>query len=322
MTLQQLQYIVALDEYRHFVRAAEACKVTQSTLSSMIKSLENELDAVIFDRKAHPVKPTEIGEKIISKARVVLFNAGQLAELANEERAAGTGHIAMGIIPTVSPYILPGMVSALKRYPGLSVKFSEAGTDVLAASLKKAELDVAIMASGVGVDSDLLEIPLYHEKFLAYVTPGDPLFVKEVLEPADLPGEDLWVLREGHCFRNQISGFCDLARNHSALYESGSIDTLLRVLDANGGHTIIPQMHLDFLTDVQRLNIREIRMSGNPSLHPVIADAAGEPVREIVLVIRHDYVRERFLNIIADIVKSVVPEQMLDLNLRRFPIRL
>lgn len=307
MTLQQLQYIVALDEYRHFVRAAEACGVTQSTLSSMIKSLENELDAVIFDRKSHPVKPTEIGERIIEKARVVLFNAEQLSEITAEERGTAVGKINMGIIPTVSPYILPGMVGKLKEYPGLAIHFSESGTEAIVGSLKKAELDMGILATPL-YDAELLEIPLYHEKFYAYVTPDDPLYESDMLDPYLLPGDNLWVLQEGHCFRNQIEGFCELAREHSAVYESGSIDTLLRVLDANGGHTIIPQMHLPYLSEEGMKNIRKI---GLP-----------EPVREISLVIRKDYVRERFLNIISDIIKAVVPDDMIDSRLKKFAVRL
>ncbi len=307
MTLQQLQYIVAVDEYRHFVRAAESCGVTQSTLSSMIKSLENELDAVIFDRKAHPVIPTAIGEKIIEKARVVLFNAGQLEEITAEEKGVGTGKINMGIIPTVSPYILPGMVKKLGEYPGLAIRFSESSTEVLVDSLKKAELDMCILSTPLHEDI-LLEIPLYYEKFYAYVTSGDPLYQFETLEPQVLPGDNLWVLREGHCFRNQIEGFCELAREHSAVYESGSIDTLIRVLDINGGHTIIPQMHLPYLSEAQLKNVRKI--------------SSPEPVREISLVIRKDYVRERFLNIISDIIKTIVPVDMLDSRLKKFPVRL
>ncbi len=307
MTLQQLQYIVAIDEHRHFVRAAEACGVTQSTLSSMVKGLENELDVVIFDRKSHPVKPTEIGERIIEKARVVLFNAEQLSEITAEERGMVTGKINMGIIPTVSPYILPGMVSRLKEYPGLAISFSESKTEAIIDALKKAELDMGILATPL-YDTELLEIPLYHEKFYAYVTPGDPLYEYDTLEPNLLPGDNLWVLQEGHCFRNQIEGFCELARKHSAVYESGSIDTLLRVLDVNGGHTIIPQMHLGYLPDLKMKNVRKIGMP--------------EPEREISLVIRKDYARERFLNIIADIIKTIVPDDMLDPRLKQFKIRL
>ena len=307
MTLQQLQYIVAIAEHRHFVRAADACGVTQSTLSSLVKSLENELDAVIFDRKAHPVRPTEIGEKIIEKARVVLFNAEQLSEMTAEEKGVGQGKINMGIIPTVSPYLLPGIVRRLAEYPGLSIKFSEARTEAVVDALKKAEIDIGILATPLH-DSELLEIPVYHEKFYAYVTPGDPLYDSDVIDPRMLPGDNLWVLQEGHCFRNQIEGFCELARKHSAVYESGSIDTLLRVLDMNGGHTIIPQMHLEYLSDLRMKNVRKIGMP--------------EPEREISLVIRKDYVRERFLNIISDIIKTIVPDDMLDSRIKKFKIRL
>lgn len=324
MTLQQLEYIVAVDKHRHFVTAAQACGVTQPTLSSMIKSLENELDIVIFDRKSHPVKPTTLGAEIISKAKVVLFNAGQLQTIADEAKGVETGSISMGIIPTVSPYLMPGMVCGLKKRPGLVVKFSEAPTNRILEALKKAELDIAILATPLN-DPELLEIPLYHEKFYAYVTPSDSLYSEDEIAPEQLPGENLWILREGHCFRNQISGFCDLARNHSAVYESGSIDTLLRVLDSIGGHTIIPQMHIDYLTENQKLNVRPIvsePVADVDGIGGIAKFPAGAPTREISLVVRNDYVHERLLNILADIIKDVVPEQMIDSALKKFPVRL
>lgn len=307
MTLQQLQYIIAVDKYRHFVKAAEACGVTQSTLSTMIRNLENELDATIFDRTAHPVRPTYIGEKIIAQAKIVLFNTGQLEEITKNERSTVSGSVQMGIIPTVSPYILPKMFRYIGTYHELHLSVIEARTSAIIEKLKKAELDMAIMATPLG-EHDLLEIPLYYEKFYAYISPAGPLYQQEKVTPKQLPGKDLWLLQEGHCFRNQIINLCNSNASHSAVYEAGNIDTLVRVVDENGGHTIIPELHIQFLSEMQKGNIREI----TPSLS----------VREISLVIRNDFVKERILNIISDIVKNIIPDNMIDTRLKKYAVKI
>lgn len=307
MTLQQLQYIVAVDNHRHFVKAAESCGVTQSTLSTMIRNLEYELDAVIFDRSSHPVQPTGIGEKIISQARIVLFNAGQLSEITSSEKNLSSGSIDLGIIPTVAPYILPRMFSKIRRHPGVSFRAIEARTATIIDRLRKAEIDMAILSTPLG-DSSLLEIPLYYERFYAYISPDDRLWSEKTVSVSQLPGDELWILQEGHCFRNQIENLCGKDKAHSMVYESGSIDTLIKVVDENGGHTVIPELHLRYLTDVQKANVREI--------------ASPEPVREISLVIRNDYVKERMLNMVSDAVREIIPEDMLDSRLGKFAIRI
>lgn len=307
MNLQQLQYIVAVDKYRHFVKAAESCGITQSTLSSMIRNLENELDVTIFDRNAHPVRPTATGEKIIAQARNVLFNARQLEEIPSMEKSAVSGNIHLGIIPTIAPYILPKFFKEIRQIPGISAQASERQTSALVERLKRAELDMAIMATPLNI-SELLEIPLYYEKFFAYVSPEDPLYDSDGIDVKRLPGMDLWLLQEGHCFRNQAINLCSSGTSHSAMYEAGSIDTLVKVVDMNGGHTIIPELHLQFLDAGQRKNVRNIIPS--------------DSVREVSLVIRNDYVKEGLLNTVSDVIRKIIPENMIDSRLKKFAIRI
>ncbi len=302
-----MQYVAALDEYRHFVRAADACGVSQSTLSTMIRNLEDELDVVIFDRTSHPVVPTEIGKKVIAQAKVVLFNAGQLSEIALAERSVSSGRLSIGVIPTVAPCILPQFFGMMKNYPDIELSVMEARTANIVGKLKRAEIDMAILATPLN-EEGLLEIPLYYERFHAYISPEDPLYSSDMVTPASLSGENLWILQEGHCFRNQIENLCGRKWKHSMVYEAGSIDTLVKVVDMNGGHTIIPELHVSFLDDVQKQNIR------------CVSDP--EPVREVSLVVRNDYVRERMLNIVADAVKNIIPDRMLDSRLKRFAIRI
>lgn len=308
MTLNQLEYIVAVDKFRHFVRAAESCNVTQSTLSSMVHKLENELDVIIFDRNSHPVEPTKIGEKIISQAKVLLYNAEQLKELVLSELNQDEGNVKIGIIPTVAPYILPKLFKEIRKSnPQLSIEVTEAMTENLLRKLRQADLDM-IIASTPLEQEDLLEIPIYYEKFLAYICPGEPLFKENPVEAADIPSSHLWVLKEGHCLRNQVLNICNQKSAFSSAYEAGSIDTLVRIVDDNGGYTIIPELHVNFLNEKQRQNVRKIV---NP-----------EPVREVSIVIRQDFVKERILNIISDSLKKIIPEEMIDSRLKKFAIKL
>ncbi len=308
MTISQLEYIVAVDRHRNFVKAAEACGVTQPTLSSMIQKLEFELDVVIFDRSSHPVKPTLLGEEIIKQAKVTLYNASQIQEIVSSKREEQSGELLLGIIPTVAPYILPKFFQVFRsKHPGIKMKVSETRTKLIVEQLERAELDMAILATPLA-NEGLLEIPLYYEKFVAYVSPSESLYAEEEILSAKMPTERLWVLQEGHCLRNQVFNFCHKQADTSSIYEAGSIDTLVKIVDANGGYTIIPELHIDLLCEAQRKNIRHL--------------TAPAPVREISLVIRRDFVREKMLNIVADAVKAVIPEQMLDGRLKKFAIKL
>ena len=308
MTLQQMEYIVALDNYRHFVKAAEACGITQSTLSSMIQKLELELGVTLFDRKAHPLKPTEVGEEVIRQAKVVLYNTSQLQELVVSKKGEATGELRLGIASTIAPYILPKLFKYLsKHHPGIHLFVEEARVDDLTAKLERAELDVALMATPV-VGEELLEIPLYKEKFLAYVSPKESMYHDKTIETMTLTSENVWVLRESYCPRSGALPFCQCNTCRNAVYEAGSIETLLKVVDENGGYSIIPELHVPLLCEEQKNNVRPLQ---NP-----------EPARIVAFIIRQDFVRERMLNILLDAVKSIVPREMIHPRLHKFPIKL
>ncbi|MCK9626666.1 MAG: LysR substrate-binding domain-containing protein [Bacteroidales bacterium] len=308
MTIQQLEYIVAVDKYRHFVKASKACKITQSTLSSMIQKLESELNITIFDRNVHPVKPTKIGINVINQAKIILHNFNQLKEMVLSEREQTIGKINLGIIPTIAPYILPKLFEELKiKYPGLKMHVSEIRTNEIIESLQKAELDMAILATPLEIN-DLFEIPLYYEKFVAYVSPSEPLFNMTEINPSEMPTKHMWLLQEGHCLRKQIFNFCEKKSDYSSIYEAGSIDTLVKIVDKNGGYTIIPELHIELLDKSQQKNIRQF--------------SSPQPMREISLVVRQDYVREKILNIIAEAIKTIIPEHMIDSRLKKFAIKL
>lgn len=308
MNIQQMEYIVALDTHRHFVKAAQSCGVSQPTLSTLINKLEEELDTVIFDRNCHPIRPTVIGEQIINQAKVVLYNISQLKEIALSEREQNTGLLRLGVIPTVAPYILPGLFQEMRTsQPQIELQVSEQQTHIIVDQLRKAELDMAILATPLGLE-DILEIPLYYEKFLAYISPQESIYQEQEISAAQMPTQHLWVLKEGHCMRNQIFNFCDGSSDYNGFYEAGSITTLVNIVDANGGYTVIPELHKNLLHHEQKTNIREFS-------HPA-------PVREISLIIRRDYVRQRMINSLVDAVKQVIPDEMIDARLKKFAVKL
>ncbi len=307
MTLQQLEYIVALDKTRHFVRAAEMCGVTQPTLSAMIQKLEDELDCRIFDRSSHPIVPTEIGVAVIQQAQVVLFNVNQLKENVLVQRGTVAGNLSLAIIPTVAPYLLPGIISLFRSdYPEISLRISEMRTETIIEKLHTAEIDMAILSTPLE-DPKILEVPLYYEKFIAYIAPEEPMYAQEEVSTNEMPLDHLWVLEEGHCLRNQVFNFCE-NKTHTSTYEAGSIDTLVKIVDRNGGYTVIPELHVDLLNETQKQNLRKI--------------VRPEATREIALVIRHDYVREGMMNAVANTVKKIIPQHMLDARLKKFAIKL
>jgi LysR family hydrogen peroxide-inducible transcriptional activator len=307
MTLQQFEYILALDKTRHFVRAAEMCSVTQPTLSTMVQKLEDELGCLIFDRSVQPIQPTEAGKQILQQAQIILFNIRQLKEHVVSIKGGLAGSLSLAMIPTVAPYLLPKFIAAFRKsYPEISLQVTELRTETIIEKLNAAEIDMAILATPLN-NPKILEVPLYYEKFVAYISPDDPIYCKQELTPNDMPTENLWVLEEGHCLRNQVLNFCD-HKVHTSTIEAGSIDTLVKIVDINSGYTIIPELHIDFLTEEQKKNLR-------PIVRP-------EATREISMIIRHDYVREGVMNAVADSIKQVIPAHMLDERLKKFAIKL
>lgn len=307
MTLQQLEYILAVDHYRHFIQAADACRITQSTLSTMIKKLEEELDITIFDRNKHPISPTLAGEALLKQARLVLYHANQLKEMSKSERMRVSGFINLGITPTIAPYIMPKLFHYINEIPDVEIHANEMHRSKIVKSLKNAELDMAIMSVPQGVDG-MLEIPLYKEQLFAYVSPDDPLFEQETICSETMPQERLWALINEISFQKQVAEFCDQNPVRPSFYESGSLTTLIHIVNANNGFTVIPELHIPLLREQFRERIR-------PLVDPI-------PTRSVSLFVREDYVREGLLNLIANGIKQIVPEHMLDERLKKYSIHL
>lgn len=299
MNIQQLEYIVAVDNHRHFVQAAEHCNVTQPTLSMMIRKLEEELGVKIFDRTKQPIVPTNIGRQIIDQARTVLRESGRLSEIAKHFNGDLSGELRIGIIPTIAPYLLPHFVQPfIKSYPEIRLHISEMITERITGELKLGNLDVGIVAS-VSEDNALREIPLYKERFYAYVSKDTGLYNKQYILPADIEPNELWLLEEGHCFRTQIQKLCELSRNSefgsSFNYRSGSIETLIRMVDRNGGITILPELAVNELPEERKKFIRSFR-------YP-------EPAREVCLVVNREQVKTRLIEALKTGIMEFMPKE-------------
>lgn len=308
MTLQQLRYIVAIDRFRNFAKAADACDISQPTLSAMLIKLEEELDVRIFERTNKSVKPTTEGEKIILQAQKALMEAGRITEIVNEGKGAIGGTLALSVGPTIAPYLLPKFIKHYRAaYPSVSLSIMEMKANFMHEAILRGEIAAGI-ATCDNAQKGILEVPLYTEKFYVYLSESCEL-QNQVLQPEDMDNENMWIMKEAQCLRDSAFSFCKARTKGQYIYEAGSIETLIRIVDENGGYTIIPEMHLPFLTEAQRSNVREI-------------DGNHVSERRISLYIKDDYIRERMLNTITDTLKAFMPKGMLTDSIIKYGIKL
>ena len=246
MTLQQLKYIVAIDRYRNFAKAADACGISQPTLSAMLVKLEEELDVRIFERSNKSVTPTIAGEKIIRQAERAIAEAERIAELVSEYKGDVAGEFNLSVGPTIAPYVLPKFIRHyIEAYPQVKLSIREMKADVMLSELQLGHLDAGIAISG-NSRQGILEVPLYTEKFMVYLA-EDCWRKLPVFKPENLEHEKMWIMKEAQCLRDSAFSFCKARTKGNRVYEAGSIETLIRIVDENGGFTIIPEMHLPFL---------------------------------------------------------------------------
>ncbi len=241
LTLRQFRYVDALARLGHFGRAAAACAISQPALSTQIKSLETALGVPLFERRSKTVQLTGFGEEFVARAREILAQVDELGALAQVAGAGLTGQLRLGIIPTIAPYLLPGLMSQLTRaLPGAELHVRESQTAHLLAALEAGRLDLAILALPLG-EPWLEEVPLLQEPFVL-VRPADQADLA-VPEPETLCHERLLLLEEGHCFRDQTLAFCTMqaAAPRKGL-DGSTLSTLVQMVGAGMGVTLIPQM--------------------------------------------------------------------------------
>ncbi len=300
MTIVQLEYIVAVDTYRSFVAAAEKCFVTQPTLSMQIQKLEDTLGVKLFDRTKQPVTPTEIGIDIIAQARVLLAESEKIKEIITDRQKELSGELKVGIIPTISPYILPKILNGfVAKYPHVKLIVWEQTTENIIQQLKLGTIDCGILSTPLH-ESALLEIPVFYENFVAYTSKSSKLYKKKSINPDDIDMEEIWVLNEGHCMREQVLNICQRRKATQGFkhfeYNTGSVETLKRMVDQNNGATILPELALSDLSDKQMDRVRYFK--------------TPEPAREVSIVIQKNYLKRRMIDALKAEILEFVPKRM------------
>jgi len=294
MNIQQFQYIVALAENRHFVKASEQCFISQSTLSTMISKFEDEIGLKIFDRSKKPVELTSEGERILEQIKMIQREIGQLEEMTKEIKGEVKGTLSIAVPPTIAPFLLPLFLQSFaKKFPNLSIQVKEQTTGEILRQLSSRELDIGIVSTPL-VQKDVVEYPLYHEPFMFY-NAGEER--QDQLTADSMDVSNLCLLEEGHCMRTQVVNLCDLHKlnlrsTFNFDYKAGSIDSLLRFVKANKASTLLP-----FLATLEMSEEERERLS---------AFAKPVPFRTIGLAVHKHFVKHKILEVMKEsILKEV-----------------
>ena len=313
ISLTQLTYIVALDDHGSFKKAAKACFVTQPTLSMQIQKLEEDIEALIFDRSKQPIKATIIGRKVIEQARIILADIAKIEAIVHDEKDTIEGEIRLGVIPTLAPYLLPLFTKPfLDAYPKVKLRIEETKTEDLIEALKRNQVDVGLLVTPI-MDDNLVTHPIFNEPFYVYASPKSGLSKLNTVDEKDLTGEGLLLLTEGHCMREQMLSLCRLREKQTQQedrqlrFESGSIDTLIHMVDHGHGFTVIPHLSLPSASSAK----------GN-----IIAFANPRPSRQVSMMVHRSFAKNSLLEAMLKAIHDNLPEdlKMHQKNTRMLPI--
>ena len=301
ITLIQLEYIIAVDKYHNFARASEACFVTQPTLSMQIKKLEDDLGIILFDRSKKPVIATEVGRLVIDQARVVIRQNEEIHEIIKDFNKQISGQIRIGIIPTLAPYLLPRFAgSFIKKYPEVHFIIRELVTERIVDELKNDDLDAGVFVTPYH-DKGLKEWPMFYEEMKIYASPGHRLLHKNEILVKDVETPEIWLLSDGHCFRDQVVNLCsipELPNNELPFeFEGGSLETLMKIIDKEGGFTLLPELAVDELAGQAKKQVRSFDHY--------------TPLREVSLVFSRNFAKQRLLKLLFEEIRSSVSKHML-----------
>ncbi|MFM2385321.1 MAG: Morphology and auto-aggregation control protein [Bacteroidota bacterium] len=302
MTITQMEYTVAVGKHGSFITAAEKCNVTQPTLSMQIQKLEEELGVKIFDRNHHPIAVTDVGAQLIEQMKSALQETHKVFEIINDKKKENIGKLSVGILPSIAPTVLPKILRTfIKDFPDFELQLFEMHTEALIKRLKEDKLDIAIMSTPLG-DKDLKETPLYFEPYVAYFSPGHPLLARRSVAANEISKSDLWTLNDEHCVAFQAVQLCndDGESNNgptaSLKIQSGSVASVIKLVESNGGATILPELFLeDFLED----QLENVRFFDEPT-----------PVREVSMVTSKYFVKNKLAQAFINHTLDHVPDKM------------
>ena len=295
MTLQQLQYITALDHHRHFVKASESCFVSQPTLTMGVKKLEDEMGVKLFDRSNKPLTTTQAGRAIVAQARQILRGVNNLKAYVSEDYNKLEGEFRLAIIPTLAPYFLPRWLPAVSAaLPNIKLMIREMTAPEIVSAFDREELDLALLSTPL-LENGLREIPLFHEPFHLFSSEVKNADIIPSVKAGELDASELILLEEGHCFREQMLALCGkrgAAGPGAYTYLSGSIEAVKNLIKENKGTTLVPQLAINSDSDWEYVA---------PFKEPI-------PSREISLICHNTFIHELLLRKLGECARAVIPE--------------
>ncbi len=297
MNIQQFQYVLAVADSENFQSAAEKCFVTQSTLSTMIHKFEAEIGIKIFNRKTKPVSITKEGERIIDRLRIVVNEIELLKYSIQEEKGGMTGDLSIGIIPTIAPYLLPMIITEYAiRFPKINIRIKELTTTQIQKELITRNLDIGILALPLH-HKELIEVPVYEEPFLIYDCSGSS--DKGKVDPVDLDYSKICILEDGHCLKTQVYRICEFSKKKAVsdvnyTFESGSMESLIRITRSRKGFTILP------LLACQALVLKEGEI--------LRAFKSPVPVRRVGLLTHRFFAKKKLRTVLEEVIRESVED--------------
>lgn len=300
MNLQQLEYLIAVDKHKHFGKAAQSCFITQPTLSAMIQKLEDELDVKIFDRTSHPIRTTDSGMEIIRHAQNIIDSVNELRNKANLLNNVLGGKLSLGIIPTVSPFVLPtDIFDFLQKNPKVELNVKEMTTENIIKALKTGELDAGIIATPYDAAKEFSQDFLFNEELMLYAS-SDQMRKDTYILPEEIDAEKVWLLEEGNCLRTQFENICHLKENtlkpKNLDFLASNIHTLVQMVDRVGGISILPEMAALALSPVQQQKVFRFRKPF--------------PYREISIIYYKPTFRQKIIDGLVEAIQKSVAQKL------------
>ncbi len=312
MTITQLEYILAVDKHRHFGHAAKACNVTQPTLSMQLQKAEEEFDVIIFDRSKNPILPTPEGQKLIEQSRVVLKEYKRLFSILDESKNEVRGDFRLGVIPTLAPYLIPLFVGAFSdAYPDVDLQIEEFKTEEIVDLLRKDELDAGILVTPLDGEN-FVERVLFQESFHVFADKSHPALKKAKVTDKDLDLNDVWLLNEGHCLRNQVLNICSISKKKANSkksnlhFESGNLETLKNMVVNYHGFTLLPYLAVENLSKELKEQVRDF--------------SGPTPTREVSLVHNRLFLKEKIINALEEKIIDSIPEALQSLKRKKINV--
>lgn len=294
MTITQLKYVLAVAEHQNFTVASEYCYVTQPTLSMQIQKLEEELSTQIFNRNKKPIQLTEIGAKIVEQAKIIVNESNRITDIVDQQKGYIGGDFKLGIIPTIMPTLLPIFLKTfIKKYPKVNLKIEELTTEEIIKKLNEGQLDCAIAATPLENEA-IKERVLYYEPFVGFIPENHRLYAKKRIEVTDLQLEDILLLEDGHCFKENIINLCNTFKTKTQHFqlESGSFDTLIKLTKEGLGMTMLPYLQTIDLNIDDKLYLREF------------SDSA--PAREVSIIYHKSQLKIHLIEALKSVIDSLI----------------